>query len=106
MVLSFEDEFARASLNGVGSPGYMTTLPTGERNQSQFGQTQLWVDADYVAKTGVKPGIDPFSIVADPSDPADGVLTITAQPTPSQYANDIPTPYVSGHINTANAFEY
>ena len=25
---------------------------------------------------------------------------------PSQYANDIPTPYVSGHINTANAFEY
>ena len=37
MTLTFSDEFARASLNGAGSPGYMTTLPTGERTQGQLG---------------------------------------------------------------------
>ena len=106
MTLSFSDEFNRASLNGAGSPGYMTTLPWGDRTQTNLHQSQTWVDANYITSTGMKPGIDPFSIKADPTDAADGILTITARATPSSYANDIPTPYVSGHINTANAFEY
>ena len=105
MTLTFEDEFDRATLNGDGY-NWMTYFPWGARNQPYFHQSQLFVDTDYVTPTGVKPGINPHQMIADPTEPGDGILKIVADRTPAEYANDIPTKYTSGHINSANMFDF
>jgi Ca2+-binding RTX toxin-like protein len=49
------------------------------------------------------PWTDPFRITADPNQSGDGILTITAQPSPDTSLTD-GLPYVSGMINTYGTF--
>jgi Ca2+-binding RTX toxin-like protein len=107
MLLSFNDEFDRPVLNvDPTHPTYMTTFPWGARSQPQFYQKQLFLDPDHVTPSGVRTGLNPFSFAPDPSEPGDGIMTITASRTPSNLRDVIAADYVSGHINTASSFEF
>lgn len=94
MTLSFADEFERTSLNGEGSPGWLTTYFWGARRLGEFNQQQIFVDANYGPG-----GIDPF--VFD-----NGTVNITADRTPDQYLEGYGYPYTSGHMNTYDTFNF
>ena len=93
MTLSFADEFDRASINGAGSPGWLTTYYWGARRLSEFNQQQIFVDSSYGA------GIDPFVF-------SDGSVNITAQRTPAGVYDQYGYPYLSGHMNTYDTFNF
>ncbi|MCP8936956.1 family 16 glycosylhydrolase [Alsobacter sp. SYSU M60028] len=105
MTLSFSDEFDRTTLNGDGY-NWMTYFPWGARNQPNLEQSSLFVDTDYVTPTGIMPGINPHQMIADPNEPGDGILAITADLTPADLVDDIGAKYTSGHINSANMFDF
>lgn len=93
MTLSFADEFDRTSINGAGSPGWLTTYYWGARRLAEFNQQQLFVDSGYGA------GIDPFVF-------NNGTVNITAQKTPADVYDQYGYPYLSGHMNTYDTFNF
>ena len=93
MSLSFADEFERTSINDTGSPGWLTTYYWGARRLAEFNQQQLFVDSGYGA------GIDPFVF-------NNGTMDITAQKTPADVYDQYSYPYLSGHINTYDTFNF
>lgn len=95
MTLSFADEFDnRTTLNGAGSPGWLTTYYWGDRTLTAFNQQQIFVDSGYGA------GIDPFVF-------ANGSVNITADRTPDQYLSTYGNyPYTSGHMNSYDTFNF
>lgn len=93
MTLSFADEFERTSLNGAGSPGWLTTYYWGARRLGEFNQQQIFVDSGYGA------GIDPFVF-------NNGTVNITAQKTPADVYDQYGYPYLSGHMNTYDTFNF
>jgi beta-glucanase (GH16 family) len=101
--LTFDDEFNSLSLNmGTASTagGTWTTSFSGwgVRSLSGNGEQEIYVDPSFAGTSGSPLGLNPFSV-------QNGVLTITASPTPSQdlqYLNNMP--YISGQLNTQNSF--
>lgn len=93
MTLSFADEFDRASINSAGSPGWLTTYYWGARRLAEFNQQQIFVDSGYGA------GIDPFVF-------NNGSVNITAQKTPLDVYDHYGYPYLSGHMNTYDTFNF
>jgi len=101
--LTFDDEFNSLSLNmGTASTagGIWTTYYSGwgVRTLSGNAEQELYVDPSYAGSSGSPLGLNPFS-------DQNGVLTITASPTPSQdlqYLGNMP--YISGQLNTQNSF--
>jgi Ca2+-binding RTX toxin-like protein len=82
MTMTFDDEFNSLSLNmGTASTagGTWTTYFSGwgVRTLSSNGEQELYVDPSYAGSSGSPLGLNPFS-------DQNGVLTITASPTPSQ----------------------
>ncbi len=94
MTLSFADEFERTSLNGDGSPGWLTTYYWGARRLGEFNQQQIFVDPTFGPG-----GIDPFVF-------NNGTVNITADRTPEQYLSGYGYPYTSGHMNTYDTFNF
>ena len=93
MTLSFADEFERTSINGPGSPGWLTTYYWGARRLAEFNQQQIFTDSGYGA------GIDPFVF-------NNGTVNITAQKTPADVYDQYGYPYLSGHMNTYDTFNF
>ncbi len=76
MQLVFDDEFNRDQLAG-SSVLWNTTMPGGFRNVGSTGEKQLYLDDNTTTlSNGTVLNIDPFTF-------ADGVMTITANPTPA-----------------------
>lgn len=93
MSLSFADEFERTAINGTGSPGWLTTYFWGARRLAEYNQQQIFVDSGYGA------GIDPFVF-------NNGAVNITAQKTPADVYDQYGYPYLSGHMNTYDTFNF
>jgi serralysin len=111
--LTFSDEFK--TFDPVGGP-WMTTYPwtwSGLKSTTNEGNNELqaYVSPTYKGTSSTPLGLNPFSVVQDPSDSTDGMLKITAQPTPSglqQYVKDSggkSLPYTSGMISSYATFE-
>ena len=100
MQLVFDDEFNRDQLAG-SSVLWNTTMPGGFRNVGSTGEKQLYLDDNTTTlSNGTVLNIDPFTF-------ADGVMTITANPTPAdQLTAALNYKWTSGLINTASEFEY
>ena len=94
MTLSFADEFERTSLNGPGSPGWLTTYFWGARRLGEFNQQQIFVDPTFGPG-----GIDPFVF-------KDGTVNITADRTPEQWLSGYGYPYTSGHMSSYDTFNF
>lgn len=94
MTLSFADEFERTSLNGAGSPGWLTTYFWGARRLGEFNQQQIFVDPSFGPG-----GIDPFAF-------KDGTVAITADRTPEQWLSGYGYPYTSGHMSSYDTFNF
>ena len=77
MQLVFNEDFDRAQLAG-GSTLWNTTMPGGYGNVGSTGEKQLYLDDNSTTlSNGTVLNIDPFTF-------ADGVMTITANPTPAE----------------------
>ncbi|WP_052763972.1 family 16 glycosylhydrolase [Microvirga massiliensis] len=98
-VLTFSEEFTG---NYLDTSRWGMKYWWGGRSLSTNGEKQYFADRSTpVVKK--YPNLDPFKIVADPSEPGDGILTITANPSPDTGLTD-GLPYVSGMINTYGTF--
>ena len=98
-VLSFSDEFAGSTLD---TSIWGTKYWWGGRTLASNGEMQYFADRS-TAVIQHNPHLDPFSIAADPSEAGDGILTITARPSPDSSLTD-GLPYISGLINTHGTF--
>lgn len=97
--ISFADEFSGSYLD---TSVWRTNYWWGGRSLASNGEKQYFADrSTSVVKS--YPWTDPFSIAADPTQPGDGILTITARPSPDPKLTD-GLPYVSGMINTHGTF--
>src|SRR5687768_13675222 len=97
--LTFSDEFTGSYLN---TSVWGTKYWWGGRNLASNGEMQYFADRS-TAVIQRNPHLDPFSIKADPHEAGDGILTITARPSPDTSLTD-GLPYVSGLINTHGTF--
>ncbi|WP_210202114.1 family 16 glycosylhydrolase [Methylobacterium sp. V23] len=100
MQLIFSDEFDRASFYDQPTALWDTSFWYGARTIPTLYQKQIFLDSSYTASDGTKPNIDPFSV-------ADGVLSITANRTPSDLVPLLEgRTFTSGLINTYNTFSF
>ena len=97
--LTFSDEFTG---NYLDTSVWGAKYWWGGRSLSSNGEKQYFADRTTTV-IQQHPELDPFKIVADPSQAADGILTITANPSPDTSLTD-GLPYVSGMINTHGSF--
>ncbi|MBQ0823488.1 family 16 glycosylhydrolase [Microvirga sp. HBU67558] len=97
--LTFSDEFAGSYLD---TSIWGTQYWWGGRTIASNGEMQYFADRS-TPVIRQNPALDPFSIVADPIEAGDGILTITARPSPDPGLTD-GLPYVSGLINTHGTF--
>lgn len=97
--LTFSDEFTRAYLD---TSVWNTKYWWGGRTLASNGEMQYFADRSTAVVQQV-PSVDPFTISADPGEAGDGILTITARPSPDLGLTD-GLPYVSGLINTHGTF--
>ncbi|WP_262300335.1 family 16 glycosylhydrolase [Microvirga sesbaniae] len=97
--LTFSDEFTGSSLN---TSIWSTQYWWGGRTLASNGEMQYFADRS-TPVIQRNPALDPFAIVADPREAGDGILTITARPSPDTGLTD-GLPYVSGLINTHGTF--
>jgi beta-glucanase (GH16 family) len=97
--LTFSDEFDGTYLD---TSIWGTKYWWGGRTLSSNGEMQYFADRS-TAIVQKYPALDPFSIVPDADKSGDGVLTITARPSPDTSLTD-GLPYVSGLINTYGTF--
>jgi beta-glucanase (GH16 family) len=109
--LTFSDEFTK--FDPVGGP-WAKTYPWGglaATTNEGNNELQAYVNPNYKGTSNLALGLNPFSIIQDPTDPTDGILQITARPTPSnlqQYVKDShgnTLPYVSGMLSSYSSFE-
>ena len=95
MVVS--DEFERANVAGYI---WGTTFPWGGRLLSTNGEQQLYLDDNSTTlPSGAVVNVDPFSL-------SGGILTISANPTPTDLLTSVGKPYTSGLISSGNNFEF
>ncbi|MCP8940727.1 family 16 glycosylhydrolase [Alsobacter sp. SYSU M60028] len=94
--LLFADEFTGSTL----SPKWGTAFWWGGRTMDPNGEKQIYLD-DGVTKLGSKTvGIDPYGL-------SDGVLTISARPTPADLLDETGGyRYTSGMINSHDSFNF
>ena len=97
--LTFSDEFTGSYLN---TSVWGTKYWWGGRTLASNAEMQYFADRS-TAVIQRNPHLDPFSIKADPHEAGDGILTITARPSPDTSLTD-GLPYVSGLINTHGTF--
>jgi beta-glucanase (GH16 family) len=97
--LTFSDEFTGDYIN---TSVWGTKYWWGGRTLASNGEMQYFADRS-TAVIQQNPHLDPFRISADPNQAGDGILTITARPSPDTSLTD-GLPYVSGLINTHGAF--
>jgi beta-glucanase (GH16 family) len=97
--LTFSDEFKGSTLD---TSVWGTKYWWGGRTLASNGEMQYFADRS-TAVVQQYPDLDPFRISEDPYQTGDGILTITAQPSPDTSLTD-GLPYVSGLINTYGAF--
>ena len=104
MTMTFDDEFNSGLSFGTGtasdSQASYTTYYSGFniRSLSSNGEQEIYVDPNYAGTSGSPLGLNPFS-------QSNGVLTITASPTPSQDLGSLYNyPYTSGMLTTENSF--
>ena len=97
--LSFSDEFTGSYLN---TSVWGTKYWWGGRTLASNGELQYFADRS-TQVIQQNPDVDPFSISSDPKQAGDGILTITASPSPDTRLTD-GLPYVSGLINTYGTF--
>ena len=97
--LTFSDEFTGSYLD---TSIWGTKYWWGGRTLASNGEMQYFADRS-TAVIQRNPHLDPFSISADPREAGDGILTITARPSPDKSLTD-GLPYVSGLINTHGTF--
>lgn len=97
--LTFADEFTGAYLD---TSVWSTRYWWGGRSLSSNGEKQYFADRS-TSVVQKHPELDPFKIVADPFQDGDGVLAVTARPSPDTSLTD-GLPYVSGMINTYGTF--
>src|SRR3712207_3839654 len=97
--LTFSDEFTGSYLD---TQRWGTKYWWGGRSLASNGEMQYFADRS-TAIVQQHPSLDPFRITADPTQPGDGILTITANPSPDTSLTD-GLPYVSGLINTHGTF--
>jgi beta-glucanase (GH16 family) len=97
--LTFSDEFTGSYLN---TSLWNTKYWWGGRTLASNGEMQYFADRS-TPIVQQHPELDPFHIVADPYQAGDGILSITANPSPNTGLTD-GLPYVSGLINTYGTF--
>ncbi len=97
--LTFSDEFTG---NYLDTNVWGTRHWWGGRSLPSNGEKQYFADRT-TELVQDHPGMDPFKTTADPDQPGDGILTITARPSPDTSLTD-GLPYVSGMINTYGTF--
>lgn len=97
--LTFSDEFTGDYIN---TSVWGTKYWWGGRSLSSNGEMQYFADRS-TPVVQQNPHLDPFRISADPAQAGDGILTITARPSPDTSLTD-GLPYVSGLINTHGTF--
>ena len=103
MTMTFDDEFNSLSLNmgtAATANGTWNTWFTGFNVRTLVGNSEqeIYVDPAYAGSSGSALGLNPFS-------DQNGVMTITASPTPAQdlqYLGN--SPYISGQLNTEGSF--
>ena len=99
--LIFADEFDRLSLlnvapNGLWEPAY----PWGARNNPDNRELEYYLDPRSGGEIGPLAEISPFSV-------QDGMLSITARPTPPKFkSHSQGLSYLSGMLNTAKTFSF
>lgn len=101
---TFTDEFTTFSWAGAsGTEGTWKTLFSfGGRSLPSNGEQEYYADPS--TPVASEPGyVAPHAIVADPGQPGDGILRLTASASPDPALTD-GLPYVSGMINSQNAF--
>ncbi|MEE1610109.1 family 16 glycosylhydrolase [Microvirga sp. CF3016] len=97
--LTFSDEFNGSYLD---TTTWNTKYWWGGRTLASNGELQYFADRS-TPVIQQNPHLDPFRIAADPREAGDGILTITARPSPDTGLTD-GLPYVSGLINTHGTF--
>ena len=97
--LTFSDEFTGSYLD---TSIWGTQYWWSGRTLASNGELQYFADRS-TAVIQQNPHLDPFSIAADPREASDGILTITARPSPDTSLTD-GLPYISGLINTHGTF--
>jgi beta-glucanase (GH16 family) len=97
--LTFDDEFSNLSLWNGSSGTWSTTFWYQDVNGNggtlaSNGEQEWYINANYGPTSSVKPWTD-----------SNGVLTITASPTPSWLASQVNSySYISGELNTYHSF--
>ena len=97
MIQTFLDNFDHANLKSGAA--WKTTFPGGLRTITTTGEKQLYIDEDYRS---------PFTKTAVPFEAhtlENGVLSLNAKPTPQNLLDDVRMPYLSGMINSYDAFQ-
>jgi beta-glucanase (GH16 family) len=103
MTMTFDDEFNSLSLNmgtAATANGTWNTWFKGfnVRTLSGNAEQEIYVDPAYAGSSGSPLGLNPFS-------DQNGVLTISASPTPAQDLQYLGNaPYISGTLNTQGSF--
>ena len=97
--LSFSQEFTGSYLD---TSVWGTKYWWGGRTLASNGELQYFADRS-TPIIQQNPALDPFSIAPDPNEAGDGILTITARPSPDTRLTD-GLPYISGLINTHGTF--
>ncbi|RTM05627.1 MAG: glycosyl hydrolase family protein, partial [Bradyrhizobiaceae bacterium] len=102
--LTFNDDFNSLSLsNGVSGIwsttfGFVGATPLSSRTLQATGEQQIYVDSGYAGTGATALGLDPFSI-------NNGVLSITAQATPTDLQSQLyGIGYTSGLLTTQSSF--
>jgi beta-glucanase (GH16 family) len=97
MIQTFNDEFNRTDLDGGAN--WKTTYPGGLRTLTTTGEKQLYVDDNY--RSPITDAALPF----DAHTIVNGVLALNAKPTPAALLDDVRMAYLSGMINSYDAFQ-
>ncbi len=97
--LTFSDEFTGSYLN---TSIWGTKYWWGGRSLASNGEKQYFADRS-TSIVQKYPYTDPFKITSDQDEAGDGILSITARPSPNKRLTD-GLPYVSGMINTYGTF--
>lgn len=97
--LTFSEEFTGTHLD---TTTWNTKYWWGGRTLASNGELQYFADRS-TPVIQQNPHLDPFRIATDPREAGDGILTITARPSPDTGLTE-GLPYISGLINTHGTF--
>lgn len=97
MIQIFSDDFNRTQLkDGIN---WKTTYPGGLRTLSSTGEKQLYIDENY--RSPINSEAIPFEAYTIEN----SVLALNAKPTPQELLDTVRMPYLSGMINSYDAFQ-